>query len=384
MNKKNVYITASSSFLPNKPITNDEMESILGYVAGKPSRARRIVLKQNKITTRYYSLDPSTRLPVYTNYQLSAHAIRGLLNDAFSLDDITCLVTGTSLVEHLMPNHGVMVHGELGGPVCEVVSVAGVCVAGATALKYGYLSALSGEHDSVVVSASEMLSASLKSENYDPEIEERIARLEEKPILAFEKDFLRWMLSDGAGALLLRTEPKSQGVSLKIEWMDLFSFANELDVCMYCGAEKGEDGALKGWALYEPEERNARSLMSIQQDVKLLNENMVKYSIRAFESSFIKRGYRCEEIDYFLPHISSYYFKDLTHKGLSEKGYRIPEEKWFMNLSSVGNVGAASIYLMLDELLRTRDLQDGQKILCFVPESGRFSYCCFMLSVVKK
>jgi 3-oxoacyl-[acyl-carrier-protein] synthase-3 len=36
-------------------------------------------------------------------------------------------------------------------------------------------------------------------------------RLEKQPELAFEKDFLRWMLSDGAGAVLLENKPAAQG-----------------------------------------------------------------------------------------------------------------------------------------------------------------------------
>ncbi|MEZ4916190.1 MAG: hypothetical protein R2836_04305 [Chitinophagales bacterium] len=39
------------------------------------------------------------------------------------------------------------------------------------------------------------------------------------------------------------------------------------------------------------------------------------------------------------------------YNSLKDAGYEIPKEKWFMNLSKVGNVGAASIYLMIEELM---------------------------------
>lgn len=51
-----VFINCLSSFLPNQPIENDEMEDYLGLIEGEPSRVKRIVLKQNGITTRYYAL----------------------------------------------------------------------------------------------------------------------------------------------------------------------------------------------------------------------------------------------------------------------------------------------------------------------------------------
>ena len=73
--------------------------------------------------------------------------------------------------------------------------------------------------------------------------------------------------------------------------------------------------------------------------------------------------------------MSSEFFKDKIFTGLIETGNGIPYEKWFLNLSTVGNVGAASVYLMVDELFHSGKLKKGRdKILLLVPESARFSY----------
>ena len=55
-------------------------------------------------------------------------------------------------------------------------------------------------------------------------------------------------------------------------------------------------------------------------------------------------------------------------------GLHIPYEKWFANLDTIGNVGAGSVYLMVDELFQSGKLKKGEKILLLVPESSRFSY----------
>jgi len=47
----------------------------------------------------------------------------------------------------------------------------------------------------------------------------------------------------------------------------------------------------------------------------------------------------------------------------------------------MGNVGAGSIYLMIDELLNGGKLQKGQKLLLMVPESARFAYVYALLTV---
>src|SRR2546426_7286430 len=90
----------------------------------------------------------------------------------------------------------------LGAPVCEAVATAGVCLSGATALKYGWMSVASGGARNAVVTGSEVASLVLLAQNYDAERPNGAQVLEANSELAFERDFLRWMLSDGAGALL--------------------------------------------------------------------------------------------------------------------------------------------------------------------------------------
>ena len=40
--------------------------------------------------------------------------------------------------------------------------------------------------------------------------------IRDSPYFGFDKDFLRFMLSDGAGAVLLGNKPNDQGLSFKI------------------------------------------------------------------------------------------------------------------------------------------------------------------------
>lgn len=41
-----VYITKSGKYLPNDPVSNDEMESYLGLINETASKARRIILRE--------------------------------------------------------------------------------------------------------------------------------------------------------------------------------------------------------------------------------------------------------------------------------------------------------------------------------------------------
>ncbi|RLA12260.1 MAG: hypothetical protein DRQ52_08235, partial [Gammaproteobacteria bacterium] len=282
----------------------------------------------------------------------------------------------------LMPNHAVMVHGELGQPSCEVVATAGVCVAGMTAMKYAYLGVASGEFSNAVATGSEVASAVLKAGMFEEEVAAKTGELATRPEIAFEKDFLRWMLSDGAGAVLLQAQPKPSGLSLQIEWIFQRSYASEIDACMYSGSLKAADGSLVGWHCLPPESWLRDSVFAIKQDVKLLNENIIHYTVEKPLTELIKsKALKPEDIDFFLPHYSSQFFRQKVYDGMVKVGFELPFERWFTNLTTRGNVGSASVYLMLEELFHSGKLQSGQKILCYVPESGRFSSAFMLLTV---
>jgi 3-oxoacyl-[acyl-carrier-protein] synthase-3 len=140
------------------------------------------------------------------------------------------------------------------------------------------------------------------------------------------------------------------------------------------GAEKQADGALRSWMRYSARERESISVFALKQDVKLLNEAVVEYTlVKPLQRVVAQRQLSARDVDWFLPHMSSEYFRPRVDEGLARAGLPIPQERWFTNLASTGNTGSAAVFIMLDELVRSGKVRDGQHLLCFVPESGRFS-----------
>jgi len=379
---QDVYINDIGTYLPNKTVQNDDIESLLGMVGDRPSKARKIVLRNNGIKTRYYAVCPETGKTTHSNKDMTIAAIQSMERDGRHLKNVECLSCGTSSPDQLLPSHAAMVHGDIGIPPCEIASLSGICASGIQSLKYSYMSVLSGQCKNAISTGSEAASAAMRSHQFQSEIDSRVQALEKNPSLAFGKDFLRWMLSDGAGAAWLQNKPNTSSLSLKIEWMDIQSFANELDVCMYQGGVKQKDGSLKGYRNFSAQEQAQQSILGLEQDVKLLNEHIIETSARALSTSVRKHRLDLESIDYFLPHLSSEYFKDRLYEGYLKEGHQIDTDKWFTNLANVGNVGSASIYLILGELFHSGKLQNGQKLLLMVPESGRFTMSFTLLTVV--
>ena len=381
MSLKEVFITRSAVFFPNNPISNDEMEDYLGLVNDHASKSRRIVLRNNGIKSRYYAITKDGK-STHTNAELTSLAIKSLFKkDSNEIKEIDLLSCGTSSPDQLMPSHGVMVHGWLpDSNAIEVVSPSGNCCSGMHALKYNFMSVRTGASKKTVSTGSERLSRVMRSEQFELVVQKQI-ELEKDPYIAFEKDFLRWMLSDGAAAFLIEDKKNEHDISLRIDWIEGFSFANQMETCMYMGAEKSNNGTLKGFSDFSPSEIMEKSIFSIKQDVKLLGDNIVKLGFKNLEIIIKNKGIHVNQIDHFIPHMSSYFFEDKIYDELKANGMEIVKEKWFTNLDKCGNVGAASVYMMIDDLWKSNKLKIGETILIAVPESARFTYVFAMFTV---
>jgi len=376
--QNSVFINALGKFLPGKAVTNDDMESHLGLIGGKPSRLRSRILKQNGIQSRYYAIDSDGKVNFW-NYELAAKAVSDALGQSeLNSRSVEFLAAATSQNDLLAPGFASLVHGASALPPCEIASFQSVCAGSMMALQTAYTGILAGVRKNSVVCASEFTSRFFR-----PGLFEETKSFKESGKVPFDAEFLRWMLSDGAGAAVLENRPNSKGQSLKIEWIDLMSYADRFDVCMYSGANKQADGTLeKSWYDY-PNFAAAASdgAILLKQDVRIL-DNVVRLGVGRYLELIAQNRISSDEVDWFVCHYSSHVFRsqiiDLLKKGKA----MIPEERWFTNLYAKGNTGSASVFIMLEELFNSGNLQTGQKILCMVPESGRFVVSFMLLTVV--
>lgn len=384
---RNVYITAAGAYLPGEPVDNDRMENVLGLIDGKPSRLKKRILKSNGIKTRHYALGEDGQT-TELNEELAAKAVHAALaNSELTLEDVEMLAAGTTQGDVPIPGFASMVHGRLGGPPMEILSAGGVCCSSMAALSSAYRAVATQQRKNAVVVGSELVSRSLKGtrfrrESNDPLEDGHLDGLRGS-YRDFDADFLRWMLSDGAGSLVLEGKLHGEKPSLRIDWIELKSYANEYETCMYTGiAHKDSPRAGNTWLdLATISEADKAELMRIRQDTGLLPQ-IVKLSVEEYLRLIKRERIVPEELDHILCHYSSHFFKGEIIKLLDEAHLGIPEEKWFTNLYTKGNTGAASIFIMLEEALNSGRFKKGEKILLMVPESGRFTVSFALLTCV--
>lgn len=374
----NVYINKTSSFLPNDPVGNDEIEEIIGQIGGNASRAKSLILKKNQIKTRYYSLNKKGQI-VYSNAEMSALAIKKLFSADFLPKELELLACGSSSADQLMPCHASMVHGLLPETSnLSIISPSGVCASAMQGLYCCYNAIKAGTVNNAITAGSELASPVFRSNFFETEYN-KLAELMVKPRIAFEEDFLRFMLSDGAGAFLM-SHRLVNGVNFEVNWVESFSFANEMPSCMTLGCEVTPEKKIISWKEIAPESWAETGVFAIKQDANLV-EYCVPYAAKTLVMSEKKHPFEYNSVDYFLPHISSMYFYEKLIEQFREEHLAIPESSWYVPLPEVGNIGSASIYVALDRLQADKDLNDGQKVLLFIPESSRFNFYYIMLTV---
>jgi 3-oxoacyl-[acyl-carrier-protein] synthase-3 len=120
--------------------------------------------------------------------------------------------------------------------------------------------------------------------------------------------------------------------------------------------------------------------INLKQDIRLLDQ-VVKTGVAHYFELIDKGKLTAEKVDWLCCHYSSEYFKEPIRELMKKGGGEIAPEKWFSNLATKGNTGAASIFIMLEELMYSGNLKAGDTILCMVPESGRFITTFMKLTV---
>jgi 3-oxoacyl-[acyl-carrier-protein] synthase-3 len=367
------YITGVGAFLPGPPVANDRMEDCLGRVAGRDSLIGRRALRWNGIETRHYARTADGR-PIHSNAEMAALAATAALEDAgLSLGDLGYLATATTQGDLLVPGHAAAVHGALGGGPLEIASFQSVCGSSLMAAKGAWLSVRVGEHRVAAATASEF-----SSRWFQPSFYEGTTLVDAKGRVRMEADYLRFTLSDGAGAVVMEPRPRPEGISLKVRFIDLVSLAHAYDPCMWAGVAV-EDRAepFADWSHKGPATAHAAGAIALLQDFSLL-----KRVIRAWVGVYLQKVDQGRivpaDIDHLLCHYSARSLREEIVSLLENTAGMVAEEKWFSNLPTVGNVGSASIWVMLEAFLKTGRLKRGETVLCVVPESGR-AFVGFML-----
>ncbi len=372
------YITGSGSYLPGQPVTNDEIVEFIGALDEKSERLGRFVLRQNGIKLRHYALRRDGT-PTHSNASLAAQAVISALASAdLSPADMDLLAAASTLGDLFVPGHASAVHAEVGcGPI-EIASFQSVCASSMMALRTAALNIRTGDKRAAVAVGSELASLRFRPAFYLPAMQ----KLQDKQS-RMAAEFLRWTLSDGAGAVLVEAAPRAP-ISLRIDHIIIKSFANQFDTCMYAGAPVGKASNLTGnWSSHAGGIAAAAEAgaLILLQDMTLLKK-MFEVWVNEFVATADTGYYDPKTVDWVICHFSAVSLRDEIMTMMRNAGIGIDAEKWFSNLTTCGNTGSAATFIALDAFMKSGLARRGDRIFCITPESGRSILCQMFLTVV--
>ena len=365
----NAYLTGFGRYLPGPPIGNDEIVTRLGGDDKVTARIRERILAANGIKQRHYALDEQGE-PTELNEQLAVKALQAALDDrGIAASDLRMLACATTMGDVLVPGFGSMVHGRLGGGPMQVLTATGVCSSSLSALDAAVAKVKLGDHPRAAVVGSELPSRSLRQRRFDG------------VKAGMDSHFLRWMLSDGAGAVVVEFQPHPDRLSLRVDWVRQVSLAHDNAVCMRSGMTGLDPVPGTTWQDIPVDEARDAGMFTPRQDVSVLDK-LADTGLAQFEELVDTGLVDVHHLDHVLCHYSTNMFRDLAFDGLRRRVPSLDTDRWFSNLETCGNTGSASIFIALEEAWRTGRFAPGETILLAVPESGRFSFAFAHLTVV--
>ncbi len=322
-----VRIAGSGSFLPERKLTNADLERLM-------DTSDEWILQRTGIRERRM-IDPAKGESTYT---MSAAALRRALADAkMAPTEIDLLIEATVCAEMPCPSTACRVAQAVGLGTAPAFDITAACCGFVYGLNLAHDLIMAGTYRTVAVIGAETL-----TQYMDYTTEGRGTAI---------------LFGDAAGAAILRaTDDTSRGILAQVMhaegsgWKDLYIPRKlERDVPPGVDASKHKCNIMY---------MNGREVF--------------KFAVTTFQEliaqTLDKAGLKAEQVDHYICHQSNARILEAARER-----FGLPREKLYVNIDRVGNTSAASVPVCLDELRKSGRVKDGQ-IAMFVAFGGGLTW----------
>lgn len=304
-------IVGTGSCLPEQVVSNDDLSKIMDtsdeWISSRTGIRERRLAKEE------------------TTASMSAAAAKKALEDAgIKAEEVDLIIVGTITGDHVTPSTACEVQAQIGAVNAAAFDINAACSGFMFALHTAHVYLQSGIYRTAVVLGAETLSK----------------------IMDWNDRSTCVLFGDGAGAAVLRSYEEAEGSR------GILTFEQQSDgargMVLACGDRKNNN----------PLVQNPKELSYVHmdgQEVYKFAVSTVPASIqRVLEQAEVESG----EIKYFVLHQANIRIIQSVAKRLKQE-----EEKFPLSLDHCGNISAASVPILLDEMNRKGMLQKGDKIV---------------------
>ncbi len=362
-----VKLTGTGSYLPGNPITIDEVDNYLGELTEAPKKIqkwlhRMKILMKEMLEVDYYhfAIDSETREFTDDNITMSVKAARQAIEKAgIKVEDIDLIVYGSAHQDQ-MPTASVRIQEALGIEQCGEISIHANCTSAYKALLIASDFIKSGRYRNALVISSSMSSSELRAEYYN------------QAIVKKEELFLRYFLSDGAGALVLQAvDEKKDGLFVEHTYMESV------------GGKKPSAMLNKRPAYWMNPKKEFE--LGYHHLAQMFNEQLRTHFHDKDGSVFLKGLKRMlnkypinlSELKYFQVNFPSKHISELIMDECDELG--ISRDTLYTKIATMGYVGPPMAFISIDKIVREENLIHNDLILSFVTEVSKFMQAGYAL-----
>ncbi len=311
-------IVATGSYLPEKVLTNADLEKIID--TNDEWIVSRTGMKERRIANEDES--PSDMGVIA--------AKKALAQADISPDQVEMILVGTSTPDYIMPSTASLIQAKLGCKDAGAMDLMAACSGFLYALSAAKAYIESGTYATVLVVATEKMSAFL---NY----EDRTTCV---------------LFGDGAAACVV----SHSGAGLTIQNVDLGCDGTLFELIQIpAGGSKHPT--------------TQETLDKRLQYFKMQGKEVFRHAVRRMDAAgkrcLEKANLQAEDLEWLVPHQANIRIMD----ALANMS-KMPIEKIYKTIHKYGNTSAASIAISLDELLKDHNIENGHHLLLLTFGAG--------------
>lgn len=368
MNSYRVKIAGTGTYLPGKPITIEEVDDYLGYLTEAPVKLqkwlkRMKILMKEMLEVEYYhfAIDKSSGEFIEDNVSMAVKAANIALEEAgLKAEDIDLIVYGSPHMDQ-MPTPSVRIQEALNIKECGEMSVHSNCTSAYKALLIGHDFLKHGRYKNALILSSNISSSELRAEYYN------------QPIVKKEELFLRYFLSDGAGAIVLQAEESNTKGSVYLENTYMESIGGEKPAAML---NKRPAYWMNPKEEFELGYHHLAQMFNEQLRIHF-NDHDGSVFYKGLSRMIDKYHLNLNDLRFFQVNFPSKHISELVMEETEKLG--IPKSKLYTKMSSMGYAGPPMAFMCVDRILKEETLERNDTILSFVTEVSKFMQAGFLM-----
>ncbi|MBN2301473.1 MAG: ketoacyl-ACP synthase III [Lentisphaerae bacterium] len=318
---KGVVITGTGSYLPERILTNQDLEKMV-------DTSDEWISTRTGIKERHIAADNESASDMGAKA-----ALRAIENAGKDIASVEMIIVATSTPDMLLPGTACFVQEEIGAKKAFCFDLGAACSGFLYAMEVARQFIAQGTINTALVIGAEKMSC----------------------VVDWEDRSTCVLFGDGAGAAVLENGGDVSGIKSSV---------------------LGSDGALTdllnipGGGSRNPVSHRIidERLPFIKMEGKEVFKNAVRYMCDAGQQALERSGFTIDDIECVIPH-------QANMRIISAISDRIgaPLDRFYVNVDRVGNMSAASVPVALDEAVRNGRIKKGDKVL-FVAFGGGFTW----------